>query len=105
MTELVEKLRRKCETRGLVFSEMDYRDEIEDAISAVNKRRGFTPTTDRPYEEKYSSLIVKMALYSLSKMGAEGETAHSENGIGRSYGNAGDYPDELLNEITPLIKA
>lgn len=105
MTELVNKLSRKCKLRGLEFTEEDYQDEIEDAISAVNKRRGFTPTTDKLYEEKYSDLIVKMALYSLAKMGAEGETAHSENGIGRSYGNAGDYPDELLNEITPLIKA
>ena len=57
------------------------------------------------YEEKYSNLICKMALYSLTKMGAEGETSHQENGINRVYQSANDYPDDLLNEITPLIKA
>ena len=80
-------------------------EEIEDAIKAVNDRRGFTPKDGVEYEEKYSNLICKMALYSLTKMGAEGETSHQENGINRVYQSANDYPDDLLNEITPLIKA
>ena len=103
MTELVEKLRVKCEARGLSFDNTTYQDEIETAISAVNERRGFTPTSDILYEPKYSNLIVKMALYSLTKMGAEGETTHKENGIDRVYSNSGDYGD-LLNEVVPLVK-
>lgn len=103
MTELVEKLRVKCEARGLHFDNITYQDEIETAVSAVNERRGFTPTSDILYEEKYSNLIVKMALYSLTKIGAEGETKHSENGIDRTYSSSGDYGD-LLNEVIPLVK-
>lgn len=103
MTELIEKLRLKCEARDLSFDDEVYQDEIETAISAVNERRGFTPTVDIKYEAKYSNLIVKMALYSLTKIGAEGETSHNENGIDRTYSSSGDYGD-LLNEVVPLVK-
>ena len=104
MTELINKLRAKCEARDMSFDDEVYQDELETAISAVNERRGFTPTSDILYEAKYSNLIVKMALYSLTKIGAEGETAHKENGIDRTYSSSGDYGD-LLNEVIPLIKS
>lgn len=104
MTELIKKLQAKCEARDLNFDDEVYQDEIETAISAVNERRGFTPTSDILYETKYSNLIVKMALYSLTKIGAEGETTHKENGIDRVYANSGDYGD-LLNEVIPLVKS
>ena len=103
--DIFAKLKRKCEVRDLIFNDDIYYDEIEDAIKAVNDRRGFTPKDGVEYGEKYSNLICKMALYSLTKMGAEGETSHQENGINRVYQSANDYPDDLLNEITPLIKA
>ena len=103
--DIFAKLKRKCEVRDLIFNDDIYYDEIEDAIRAVNGRRGFTPKDGIEYEEKYSNLICRMALYSLTKMGAEGETSHQENGINRVYQSANDYPDDLLNEITPLIKA
>lgn len=105
VTEIVEKLKAKCDARDLKFSEQVYLDEVEDAIDAVNERRGFTPTKARPFEEKYSSLICKMALYSLAKVGVEGELVHQENGINRTYRNAGDYPDDLIDQVIPLIKA
>lgn len=104
MQELVSKLRRKCTARGLNLSDDILFDEIEDAIEAVNERRGFVPSNAILFEAKYNSLIVRLALSSISKMGAEGETSHSENGIGRTYQNAREYPDDLLNEIIPLVK-
>lgn len=104
MQELVEKLRRKCTARNMTFADETLVDEIEDATKAVNERRGFVPTNDIAYETKYSSLIVRLALHSLTKMGAEGETSHNENGIDRIYQSAGEYPDDLLNEIIPLVK-
>lgn len=104
MQELVSKLRRKCTARGLVFTDDVLLDEIEDAIDAVNERRGFVPSNAIAFETKYNSLIVRLALYSLTKMGAEGETSHNENGIERTYQNAREYPDDLLNEIIPLVK-
>lgn len=45
-----------------------------------------------------------MCVSSLSKMGAEGEKSHSENGISRTYGSDDDYPNDLLKQIIPLIR-
>ena len=36
------------------------------------------------------------------KRGAEGQTAHSENGISRSYESA-DVPSSMLNQIVPHV--
>lgn len=52
--------------------------------------------------EKYHMLECEIACYLLNKRGAEGQTAHSENGISRSYGSA-DVPEELMSRITPYI--
>ena len=52
--------------------------------------------------EKYQMLQCEIAAYLLNKRGAEGQTAHSENGISRSYGSA-DVPEELMSRITPYI--
>ena len=52
---------------------------------------------------RYKNLQVRIAAYLLNKRGAEGETAHVENGISRHYG-ASDIPDDMMNEITPFAK-
>lgn len=57
-----------------------------------------TPPDELP--SKYDELQVDIAAYKLNKRGAEGETAHSENGVNRSYENA-DIPRSLLRRITP----
>lgn len=106
MTDMQEALRRKLDSRNIKYvSEDDIKDEIVDAIAAVNERRRFEPTSLIPFEAKYSSLIVKLALSSITKYGAEGEKAHSENGISRTYDNASEYPESLLSRIVPLAKA
>lgn len=51
--------------------------------------------------EQYEHLQIDGAVYLLNKRGAEGETAHNENGISRTYQNA-DLPDSMLNEIAPM---
>ncbi len=51
-----------------------------------------------PKEYEYKQL--EIAAYLVNKRGAEGETAHSENGISRTYENA-DVPDAMLREIVP----
>lgn len=103
---LIESLKRKVKIRDLEsdFTENDYIDEIIDAISAVNERRNFVITSEKIFDEKYSSLIVQLALFSMAKMGAEGETSHSENGISRGYSGASSYPESLLSEVKPLAK-
>lgn len=56
----------------------------------------------RPAEmpAQYDGVQVEIAAYMLNKRGAEGETAHSENGVSRTYEN-GDIPASLLRRITP----
>ena len=106
IARMQESLRTKCSSRGLTYvTEEDIQEEIKDAIFAVNERRRFEATPSTPFEEKYETLIVKLALASITKFGAEGETSHSENGISRKYDNAGDYPEALLSRIVPLAKA
>ena len=50
----------------------------------------------------YHTTQVEIAAYLLNKRGAEGETAHSENGVSRSYED-GDIPPTLLRRITPMV--
>lgn len=51
---------------------------------------------------KYDALHCEIVVYMLNKRGAEGQTAHSENGISRSYGSA-DIPAELLSQLVPHV--
>lgn len=78
--------------------------EIKRAIAQINRCRRFKATDDNPYDKKYEDLIIPLAISSFAKIGAEGQTVHSENGITRHYTSGGDYPKELLNEIIPLIR-
>ena len=50
---------------------------------------------------QYDTLQCEIAAYMLNKRGAEGETAHSENGVSRSYED-GDIPPTLLRRILPM---
>ena len=50
----------------------------------------------------YEYLQVEIAAYMLNKRGAEGQTAHTENGITRQYENA-DVPSSMLKTITPHV--
>lgn len=50
----------------------------------------------------YHTTHVEIAAYLVNKRGAEGETAHSENGVSRSYED-GDIPPTLLRRITPMV--
>lgn len=103
---MIEKLSRKLKSRNINYTNReDLEDEIYDAIDAVNERRRFDATPQTPFEIKYCSLIVKLALASITKYGAEGETAHSENGISRTYDNSSNYPESLMSTIVPLAKA
>jgi len=49
---------------------------------------------------KYDRTQVEIAAYLILKRGAEGETAHSENGVVRQYSSS-DVPQALLRRIIP----
>lgn len=51
---------------------------------------------------RYVSKQVEIAVWLYNKRGAEGQVAHSENGINRAYESA-DIPDSLLAGITPKV--
>lgn len=86
------------------FSDEYLMFEINQAIATINRCRRFKPTEDKAYDPKYEYLIVPMCVSSLSKIGAEGQTSHSENGVTRYYDAGGEYPKALLQQIIPLIK-
>lgn len=73
------------------------------AYSAIMTRR-FPYSDDWPdeVEPRYRDLLYRMALDIYNKRGAEGELAHSENGISRSYQSSW-ISEDLLLEVTPCV--
>lgn len=59
-------------------------------------------TGEETLPAKYDGLHCEITAYLLNKRGAEGQVAHSENGISRSYGSA-DVPDVMLSQLVPYI--
>lgn len=53
-------------------------------------------------EDKYLNVQARIAVEMFNKMGAEGQTGHTEHGLSRSYEN-GDVSESLLRLITPVI--
>ncbi|MCX4312850.1 phage head-tail connector protein [Anaerocaecibacter muris] len=58
-----------------------------------------TSKTEIP--DRYIRTQISIACYLLGKRGAEGETAHKENGIDRTYASA-DVPEDMLKDIIPF---
>lgn len=102
---LINKLKIVLSARNLDgFDDIYLQYELDRAIGEINRCRRFTPDKKNKYDAKYEYLIIPMVIAAISKIGAEGQTSHSENGVTRGYGSAGDYPNELLRQIVPLIK-
>ena len=102
---MLDILKSVITARGLgSFDDSFLEYEITRAIAEINRCRRFKPTETVLYDPKYEYLIIPMCIASLAKIGAEGQNAHTENGIQRVYGASGDYPNELLRQIIPLIK-
>ncbi len=75
---------------------------LEQAGAIVLNRRfpfGYPDGTQVPAQYDRIQLSIAVELY--SKIGAEGETGHSENGINRTY-EAGDVSPSLLKQIIPM---
>ena len=81
-------------------SDMELEDILESAKAVILSRR--FPFGEQPeeIEAKYKDLQIRIAVEMFNKRGAEGETAHSENGVSRSYASA-NISEDLLKEITP----
>ena len=57
---------------------------------------------EKPVPPKYYNLQVEIAAYLFNKRGAEGQLAHSENGISRTYESA-SVPESMLKDVVPYI--
>lgn len=55
-----------------------------------------------PVPRKYDTNILSIAVYLYNRQGSEGETAHSENGINRTYASA-DIPKDYFKGIVPMV--
>lgn len=75
---------------------------IEQAEGIVlNQRYPFGVPENATVPAIYEPIQLQIAVELFSKMGAEGQTAHSENGIGRTYESA-DVSPSLLKRIVPV---
>ena len=61
-------------------------------------------TGDETVPSRYDMLQIEIAIYKLNKRGAEQETAHSENGINRTYESA-NTPRSMLDQVIPFAKS
>ena len=97
MTQL-ERLRIRITEKDISDEELE--DILESAKAVILSRR--FPFGDFPedIEPRYKDLQIRIATEMFNKIGAEGETAHSENGVSRTYSSA-SVSEELLREITP----
>ena len=90
---------------------IDLNDESEDALllmlltlSAQRILEKAYPYDDSITEvpQRYKTKQVEIAVYLYNKQGAEGQIAHSENGISRTYESA-DVPESMLRGIAPFV--
>lgn len=67
----------------------------------LNRRYPFGTPEGAKVTSAYEHIQIQIALELFSKMGAEGQTGHSENGVNRSY-EAADVSPSLLKRIVPV---
>ena len=67
----------------------------------LNRRYPFGPPEGSTVPAAYEHIQLQIALELFSKMGAEGQTAHKENGVDRTY-EAADVSPSLLRRIVPV---
>ena len=81
-------------------------DCVETAKVAILNRR--YPYRDWPVDDygetyveaRYEDLQFRIAVDLYNKIGAEGETAHNENGVSRTFESSW-ISEQLLSEVTP----
>ena len=96
MTQL-ERLKIRI-TENVTDGELE--DLLESAKAVILSRRFPFGEVPDEIESRYKDLQIRIAVEMFNKIGAEGQTAHSENGISRSFASA-SVSEDLLREITP----
>lgn len=102
MEELITLLKERIEDTDLAYyadKTAKLRYALEYAISAVNNRRGYEATSNAPYPTKYKMNVLEGAVWYLGKIGGEGYSSTSENGVSISWQ---DIPDWLRYVPSPI---
>ena len=68
----------------------------------LNRRYPYGYDEAKEVPSQYDGLQLQCCVALFNKKGAEGQTAHKENGIDRTY-EAGDIPESLLKQVVPLV--
>ncbi len=66
----------------------------------LNRRYPFGVPEGATLSPLHEQIQIRVALELFAKMGAEGQTAHNENGVNRTY-EAADVSPSLLRQIVP----
>lgn len=79
---------------------------VYDAIYFVHERRGIEVNNADvdTYVLNRQFLIAQLASVAYNKIGVNGQTSHSENGISRVYDSSA-YPVDLVSRIIPLVRS
>lgn len=102
---LIAELKAQLKYREIeIPDDLVLKSEIKRAIGEINRCRRFIPTETEPYDKRYEDMIVPLCMFSLARVGIEGETSHSENGVQRIYAGDSDYPQDVLSKIIPLAR-
>lgn len=72
-------------------------------LGIMELRFPFGHSEEQELEPQYLGLQIEWAIELISKMGAEGETAHSENGVSRTY-ESGSVSNSLKRRVVPMGK-
>ena len=67
----------------------------------LNRRYPFGAPEDASLSPLHEQIQIRIAVELYSKMGAEGQTQHTENGVSRTW-EAGDVSPSLLKHIVPV---
>lgn len=70
----------------------------------LNRRYPFGVPENAEVPAEYEHIQLQIAVELFSKRGAEGQTAHNENGINRTYESA-DVSPSLLRRIIPMCRS
>lgn len=69
------------------------------AASEVNKRRGYDPGNGPEFEAKYRNNVIEGAIWRLGRIGAEGYSSTSENGVSVTWREV----PEWLSSVVPRL--
>ena len=67
----------------------------------LNRRYPFGAPEEASLTPLHEQIQMRMAVELFSKMGAEGQTMHTENGVSRTW-EAGDVSPSLLRQVIPV---